>query len=123
MLDRARDADRDVNFGGDDLAGLADLEIVGNIARVDRGTAGADRGAQLVGQREDRGLERIRILERAAARDDDLGAGQFRTLALGNLRADEGRGAGTALSEQNCRSRVRAVNRVDEQIRESVSVL
>lgn len=28
-----------------------------------------------------------------------------------------------ALSEQNCRSRVRAVNRVDEQIRESVSVL
>jgi Ethanolamine utilization protein EutJ (predicted chaperonin) len=25
VLDRARDADRDVDFGGDDLAGLADL--------------------------------------------------------------------------------------------------
>src|SRR4051812_46121196 len=35
MLDRARNADRDIDFGGDDLAGLADLIIVGGIARID----------------------------------------------------------------------------------------
>jgi curli biogenesis system outer membrane secretion channel CsgG len=58
VLDRARDADRDVDFGGDDLAGLADLIVVGDIARIDRGARCADGGAQLVGQREDGLLRR-----------------------------------------------------------------
>src|SRR5436853_2330297 len=35
VLDRAGNADRDIDFGRDDLAGLADLIVVGGIARVD----------------------------------------------------------------------------------------
>ena len=53
MLDRAGDADGDVELGRDDLAGLADLLVVRRIAGVDRGARGADGGAQLVGQRLD----------------------------------------------------------------------
>jgi hypothetical protein len=41
----------DVQLGRDDLAGLADLPVVGRVAGVDRGAAGAERGAELVGQR------------------------------------------------------------------------
>src|SRR4051794_22930469 len=37
VLDGARDADRDVEVGGHDLAGLADLPVVGRVAGVDRG--------------------------------------------------------------------------------------
>src|SRR5256885_8942622 len=40
VLDRAGNADRDIDLGGDDLARLADLIIVGRITGVDRGTAG-----------------------------------------------------------------------------------
>jgi hypothetical protein len=57
VLDRTRDADRDIDFGGDDLAGLADLIVVGDIARIDRSARRADGGAELVGQREDDLLE------------------------------------------------------------------
>ena len=57
MLDRAGDADRDIDFGGDDLAGLADLVIVGRVAGIDRGAAGADAGAELVGERVEQGVE------------------------------------------------------------------
>src|SRR5262249_45639851 len=42
VLDRARDADRDIEVGGDDLAGLADLIIIGHEARIDGGARGAD---------------------------------------------------------------------------------
>ena len=44
------DADGDIELRGDHLAGLADLVVVRRIAGVDRRAAGADRGAQLVGQ-------------------------------------------------------------------------
>src|SRR4051812_22778745 len=37
VLDRARNADGNVEVGGDDLAGLADLIVIGRVARVDRG--------------------------------------------------------------------------------------
>src|SRR4051812_6113749 len=94
VLDRARYADRYVDFGGDDLAGLADLVIVGRIAGVDRGAARADGGAQFVGQRIDICMELLGGAERAAARDDDLGAGQLGPLARGDLGADEGGEAG-----------------------------
>jgi len=42
VLDGARDADGDVELGRDDLAGLADLVVVGGVACVDRGAAGAE---------------------------------------------------------------------------------
>src|SRR5436853_5778312 len=48
MLDRAGDADRDIDFRGDDLAGLADLIVVRRIAGIDRRAAGADPGLQFV---------------------------------------------------------------------------
>ena len=66
MLDRAGDADGDIDFGGDDLAGLADLIIIGDIARVDRRAAGADARAELVGERFDDRVEVFRVLQRAA---------------------------------------------------------
>ena len=50
MLDRARDADREIEFGRDDLARLADLVIVRRIARIDRGARRADGGTEFVGQ-------------------------------------------------------------------------
>jgi len=37
VLDGARDADGNVELGGDDLAGLADLEVVRDVAGVDGG--------------------------------------------------------------------------------------
>ena len=88
MLDRARDADRDVELGRDDLAGLADLVVVGHEAGIDRGARGADRGAELVGDR----LQQVEIVARlhaAPARDDDPGAGQLRPLGFRQLGADE----------------------------------
>ena len=48
MLDRAGDADGDVDFGRNDLAGLADLIVVGDLARIDCRARGADGCAQLV---------------------------------------------------------------------------
>src|SRR6476619_4190962 len=51
MLDRAADADRDIQLRRDDLAGLADLPVVRRVAGVYGGTARAERGAQLVGKR------------------------------------------------------------------------
>ena len=89
VLDRAGNADRDIDFGSDDLAGLADLIIVGRIARVDRGAARADARAELVGERVEQRVELLARAERAAARDDDLGAGQLRPLALRRFEPDE----------------------------------
>src|SRR5580698_10918469 len=53
MLDRAGDADRDIQFRRHHLAGLADLPIVRRIAGIDRGARGTDGGAKLVGERLD----------------------------------------------------------------------
>jgi hypothetical protein len=61
----------------------------GRVARVDRGARGAERGAQLVGQRRQHFVELLAGAHRAAARDDDLGGGQFRAIELGDLLADE----------------------------------
>src|SRR5918993_1748888 len=87
MLDRAGDADGDIEVGRHHLAGLADLVVVGHVTRVDRSAAGAETCAELVGQR----LEHLEVLaarQAAAARDDDLGAGELGPLALGELGAD-----------------------------------
>ena len=48
MLDRAGNADRDIDFWSDDLAGLADLIVIGHIARIDRSARCTDGGTQLV---------------------------------------------------------------------------
>jgi hypothetical protein len=73
VLDGSGDADRDVDVGRDDLAGLPDLVIVGRIAGIDRGARGADRCTKLVGERIEEAVELLRRSERAAAGDDDLG--------------------------------------------------
>jgi hypothetical protein len=67
MLDRAGDADRDIDFGRDDLAGLADLIVIGHIPRINRSAARTDCCAELVSEREDDFLEGRRILERTPA--------------------------------------------------------
>ena len=97
MLDRTRNADRDIDFGRNDLAGLADLIVVGHIARVDRSAAGANGCAELVGEREDGGFEGRPVLQRTATRNDDLGAGQFGAFELDDFRTDKAGGAGIAV--------------------------
>src|SRR5690606_21460049 len=87
VLDRAADADGDVQVGGDDLAGLADLQFVGNVAGVDRGARGADGGAELVGEVED-DLEVFFGTDAAATGDHALGALQVRTVGFAGGQAD-----------------------------------
>jgi hypothetical protein len=57
VLDRARDANSDVEFRGDDLAGLADPSVVRCLASVDRSAVYAHCRAELVGYQLDLGLE------------------------------------------------------------------
>src|SRR5688500_2519745 len=79
VLDRARDADRYVELGSYDLAGLPDLVFVGHEPRIDGGARGADRGAELIGERfED--LEVIRAAHAASAGDDDARRGELGAL-------------------------------------------
>src|SRR3546814_16977290 len=93
VLGGAGDADGDVEFGRDDLAGLADLIVVGRVTRIDRGARGAHPGAELVGERVEQCVELVGGPERPSARDDDPGAGELRPLALGDFGADEARQA------------------------------
>ncbi len=88
MLDGAGDADGDVQLGGDYLAGLPHLHVVGHEAGVDRRARGAHRGTELVGHLVEQ-LEVVAVLQAAAAGDDDLRRGQLGTLGLRQLRADE----------------------------------
>ncbi len=98
MLDRTGDAAGDVEIGCDHLAGLADLPVVRGVAGIDRGARCADGSAELVGNRQDDFLELFRRAERAAARDDDLGRGQFRAIRRRQCVGDEGRQAGVGSS-------------------------
>ena len=50
VLDRAGDADGDVELRRDDLARLTHLQLVGDEPRVDRRARRADRGAERVGE-------------------------------------------------------------------------
>src|SRR5690606_17469034 len=110
MLDRTRDTDREIDLGRHDLAGLADLVVVGNIARVDRSAARAERSAELVGERDNDVLIFLARSERTAARDDDLGRGELRPLGLCNLGADEARDTGVPASRDGF-NRARATGR------------
>ena len=90
MLNRAGDADRDVELRRDDLARLAYLQVVRDESRVDRGARRADGGAERVGELV-QPREVVGAAERAAARDD--ARGRLQIGAIGALRAklDEAR--------------------------------
>jgi hypothetical protein len=107
MLDRTGYADGDIDFGSDDLAGLADLVVVGGIAGVDRSAGGADAGPELIGERIDQRVELLGRAERAAAGDDDLRAGKLGALGRSDLGADESSTAlvAVALTASMCRCR------------------
>src|ERR671922_1982176 len=95
MLDGTGNSDRDVELRCDDLAGLADLVIVGDKTGIDGGTRRADGGAKLVGDL----LQQVEIvagLHAAPARDDDPRAGELGTLRFRQLRPQELREPGRA---------------------------
>src|SRR5262245_48779426 len=80
MLDRARYADRDVELGRDDLAGLTHLPVVGGVAGIDGRARGAHCRAQLVRDRLDVFCEILPALHRPSPGDDDPGRGELRAL-------------------------------------------
>ncbi len=90
MLDRAGDAHRDVELGRDDLAGLADLVVVGDEPRVHCGARGADGRAQLVGERVQE-MEILAVAHASSPRDDHPRRGQLGPLRPGQLLSDETR--------------------------------
>ena len=94
MLDGAGDAAGDVELGRHHLAGLADLQVVGAEAGVDRGARGADGGVELVGERLEELVEVLGRLEGAAAGDDDAGGGQFGAVDLVSSAATKVAGDG-----------------------------
>ena len=89
MLDGAADAASHIQLGRNDFAGLAHLPIIGGIARIDSGAAGAHSSAQLVGQRRHDFHELFVGAQSAAARDNDLGGGQLGAVVLSDFRAEE----------------------------------
>ena len=72
VLDRARDADRDIQFRRDDLPGLPDLIVVRHKPGIDRGARRADRRPELVGDLFQQ-REIVAGLHAAPAGDDDRG--------------------------------------------------
>lgn len=53
MLDRAAGAASDIQLRRDDLACLADLQVIGRVARIHRRARSADGGIELVGDATD----------------------------------------------------------------------
>src|SRR6516164_4543300 len=94
MLDRARYADRNVEFGRDDLAGLAHLPVVRGVAGIDGSARGTHCRTQLVRHRLDVFCEILAALHRPSAGNDNLGRGELRALRFRQLLADEGGDAG-----------------------------
>src|SRR5690606_10958850 len=93
VLYGTRDSHRDIELGCDDLAGLADLVVVGYETGIDRGARCADRGVELVGQRF-QDLEVFPAAHAASTRDDDARSGELRASGLGELLALNGGKAG-----------------------------
>src|SRR5204863_1556680 len=69
VLDRSRDADGDVELRCDDLAGLANLQLVRRESGVDRGPRSTDGRAEQRGELFD-ALEVVRTAEPASASYD-----------------------------------------------------
>lgn len=88
MLDGAGDADRHVQLRRNDLARLPDLQRVVRVARIDGRARRADRRAECIRERLQRGVERLRILQRATTRDDAARNAEFRAVRLGQVRPD-----------------------------------
>src|SRR5690606_16302326 len=88
VLDRAADAHGHVQLGRDDLAGLADLHLVGAVAGVDRGAGGAHGGAQLVGELV-HDVEVLGGADTATAGHDPLRGLQVRTVRAARGQADK----------------------------------
>src|SRR5439155_9735905 len=88
MLDGPGNPDGDVELRRHDLAGLADLVVVGDKPGIDRGARRADRGTQFVGDHFQK-VEIVARLHTASAGDDDPGAGQLGTLRFRQLGPDE----------------------------------
>ncbi|TYZ65677.1 hypothetical protein PybrP1_007048 [[Pythium] brassicae (nom. inval.)] len=90
VLDRARDADRDVQLRRHDLACLPDLQLVRHVAGVHRRARGADGAAELVRELVEQ-LKVVAALEPAAARDHDARGRQVRALRLAHFLRHERR--------------------------------
>ena len=82
VLDRPADPAGDVQLRRDGLAGQADLSGVRLVAGVAGSPRGADGGIQLARQIVD-DLEVLLVLQRPAARDNDVGFGDVFDLAAG----------------------------------------
>src|SRR5690606_33182889 len=87
VLDRARDADRKVECGSDDLPGLPDLVVARGISGIDGGAARADGGAERVCQ----GLEHLEelLLHGASTGHHYFGFRQLGAFALDRIEADD----------------------------------
>src|SRR5581483_6877586 len=103
VLDRARDAEGDVELRRDGLARLADLGRVRIPAGVDDRTGRPDRAAERLRELL-RERELLRAAEAAAAGDDDLGVLDRGAGRLLELLADDLRGR--RMSRQLCRHRL-----------------
>src|SRR5690606_26109002 len=110
VLDRAGDAHRQVQLGGDDLAGLADLQLVRDVAGVDRRARGAHRRAELVGQLVD-DVEVLLRPHAATARHHPPGALQVGADGLALGQADEAGVGGQGGGGVRCLDRRAAVAR------------
>jgi hypothetical protein len=89
VLHGARDAHGDVEVGGDHLAGLPDLHLVGAEAGVDGGSGGTDGCfAEGLGELVD-DVKVLFALHAATPRDDDPGGGEFGFRGVTFLFADE----------------------------------
>ncbi len=84
MLDRATDAERNVNFGGNGLAGRADLTVHGKPAGIADGTRGGDLSAQSLRQLPGE-FDVLLLFDSTAHGDDDLRLGKVHRL-LGFLK-------------------------------------
>ena len=83
VLDRPRDADRDVQLRRDDFPRLPDLPVVGHETRVHRRARGTHRGVELVGER----LENLEVLPGAHAAAAQERFAQIRDSNLKTARA------------------------------------
>mmetsp|Transcript_11136 Transcript_11136/g.18687 ORF Transcript_11136/g.18687 Transcript_11136/m.18687 type:complete len:330 (-) Transcript_11136:124-1113(-) len=91
VLDGTGDSDGEVNVGGDDLASLAHLKLIGNHAGVDS-CSGGSNGALTRAQGLSNVVEHLEVfvgLERSAPADHVLGSGEISHFRLGHDVFDE----------------------------------